>query len=157
MAKKAAKKKAAKVRKAAKPKQSKPKQSKREVEQVLRRGAIRKRPKEQPLPGMEEVVSPIPRLTKICGSLADCRTQLNDLKATEKGLLQAALPVLIAHKRTVYKAHGMELVHVHGDDKVRARLINDDSGESAETDETDEDGDLVAADAGEGGPEEGVE
>mgnify|MGYP001597586506 CR=1 FL=1 len=109
------------------PRAKKKGQSRREVERVLNSGVIRRRPKAQALPGMEEAVSPIPRLSKICASLSDVRHTMNDLKGTEKGLLQAALPILIAHKRIVYKDHGIELVHVHGDDKVRARLVDDDS------------------------------
>lgn len=118
------------------------KQSKKDIEKVLKSGAIRRRvPKDVALPGMETVR--IPALDKIAGSLADVRANKNDLNVTEKALLGNALALMKQHERKFWKAHGIELIRVTGDDKVRARLVADDNTEGG--DEGDED--VIAEDA----------
>lgn len=93
-----------------------------------------KKPKDQELPGME--IAKDRSLHRYCGSIAEVRASLNDAKTTEKGLLGKALARMQETQIQVYKAHGVELIHVHGDDKIRVRLISDDSGEEAEQSES---------------------
>lgn len=85
------------------------------------------RPKDVRLPGMD--IPKNRKLDRICESLAQVRTRRNEDNTEEKGLLQNALRELTSTKTQVYKSHGVELVHVHGDDKVRMRLVDDDTTE----------------------------
>ncbi len=97
---------------------------------------IKRTPKDEPLPGMEQVKSR--RLSKTCGTLADVRAQINDLKQTEKGLLGTALAQMRAEDVTSYTDHGVELIRT-SQEKVRVRLVDDDTDTDAEQ------GDLGAA------------
>lgn len=87
--------------------------------------AAPRKPKAQRLPEMD--IPKIRSLDRICESIADVRESKNEAAKEEKGLLQNALREMQKHSQQVYKAHGVELVWVHGDDKVRVRLIDDDS------------------------------
>lgn len=124
------------------------KQSRREVERVLDAGPIRRtaklRPKTQHLPGMEGMAL-IASLDRLAESLADIRLQLNEIRAQEKGQLVNALRELRKHNRTVYKAHGIELVRVPGEERVRVRLV---AGQGAA--DTDPDEEQPNLDNGEG-------
>lgn len=87
------------------------------------------------------------RLDRICKSMSAALEALNEARNDVKGLQGSALLAMREEKATVYKAHGVELIHVHGDDKIRARKINDDTG--GEDDEKIEE----ARDAAEAGAE----
>lgn len=117
------------------------KQTKKQIATVMDSGPLRKklpkRPTTRPLPGMEGLAA-VPSLDGICSSLADIRFQLNDLRGQEKGQLVNALRELRKVNRTMYKSHGIELVRVPGEEKVRARLV---AGEGASDVEPTDDGD----------------
>ena len=85
------------------------------------------RPKTRLLPGMETMAA-IKSLDQIADAAADSMHRINADQLLLKGLKLKALTELRKHDRIVYKAHGIELVLVPGDEKVRARLI---SGEGA--------------------------
>ncbi len=73
-----------------------------------------------------------PVLSRVCRSIADVRETINESKQTEKGLMQSALREMMKSDTKTYKSNGVELIHVHGDDKVRVRLVNsDEDGEEA--------------------------
>lgn len=85
----------------------------------------------QALPTMEDLRIPV--LDSTCQAIAACRTDLNELKKTEKGLLNTALKQMQTHLpegQTVYTAAGVELVLTHLD-KVRVRLVDDDNASGA--------------------------
>jgi hypothetical protein len=72
-------------------------------------------------------------LDEIAASIADCREQRNELKATEDGLLQRAMKLMKKHKKTVWKHDGVELVLVPGDERLRVRLIKGGGDAEVET------------------------
>lgn len=110
------------------PAQGKARVRKAGAKKAARKAAPRApRPKDVRLPGMD--IPKNRKLDRICESLAQVRTRRNEDNTEEKGLLQNALRELTATKTQVYKSHGVELVHVHGDDKVRMRLVDDDTTE----------------------------
>ena len=93
-----------------------------------------KKPKQENLEGMEHLPR-IPSLHKIASSLADVREKANELHTTEKGLVQRALDLMQKHERTIYKAHGIELIRVPGGDKLRVRLREDGESDQEAGDE----------------------
>lgn len=112
-----------------------PKKAAKKKAPVKAKTAPKPRPKNQPLPGMK--LAKDRRMDTICSGIAETRAQLNDLRATEKGLLQNALQRLRAIGETVYKAHGVELARVPGDEKVRVRLVDSDEGGDEELETND--------------------
>ena len=98
-----------------------------------------RQPRAQVLPGAEHVR--IPELDAACEQIGEARATMNASRQVEQEALGAALRVLKQHaKQTkgVYKFAGVELVLVHGDDKVRARLIKE-QGEGADLEGASED------------------
>lgn len=83
---------------------------------------VPRRPKTPALPGLEDMAA-VPSLDRICSSLADIRFQLNEARQQEKERAVDALRELRKHGRTTYKSHGIELVRVAGDEKVRVRVV----------------------------------
>lgn len=88
------------------------------------RTPVKPRPQTRPLPGMEQLGASRP-LDRICSSLADVRTQKNDLIEQESGLLTNACQVMQAEKRSIYRGHGVELVYKQGAARVTAKLTKD--------------------------------
>lgn len=126
----------------------KKKQTKRAAERVLRHGQIRRRPKTLPRPGMEDLGA-VQSLDRVCSTLADIRHDLNELRGTEKEEIVTALREMRKANRQAYKSHGIELVRVAGDEKVRVRLVKGEGAADVE-DEPDTDtgdGDLEAMDS----------
>ena len=123
-----------------------PKQSKREAEKVLRTGPIRRAPKNTPLPGMEGI-GQIAVLDNCCRRISEIRAEKNDLVADEAAEEQVALNALRKHNRTSYRQHGVELVRVPGEEKLRVRTSK--GGATAETEEP-EPADLDPMDVEEG-------
>ena len=80
---------------------------------------VRRRPKDTPLPGMEDVR--ISALNDVAGRIADIREQKNDLIATENEELQTALNLMRKHEKVSWRAHGVEFVRVPGEEKLRVR------------------------------------
>lgn len=103
----------------------------------------------------------LPKLDRILERMHEVREEANDLATEEKGLKQSALREMSTHKRTVYKAHGVQVTRVSGDEKLTVKLVNDDNGgQSDEDDDADDDGGSDPARderADEGGDESGDE
>lgn len=115
MAKKAKKAKAARKAKGAR------KQTRKQQEAVLRKGPIRTRPKAQPLPGMEDMRDR--EVDRLLSGIADERHTQNESKASEAGYIQALHARLKTLKQTAARGHGVEVVRVPGDEKLRVRLV----------------------------------
>lgn len=128
-----AKKKTAQKKKASR-KPAPKRQSRKEIKRVLS-GVVRsRRPQTPPLPGLEDL-GLIPALDRVCGTLADIRHELNELRGQEKEEVVTALRELRKASRTAYKSHGIELVRVAGDEKVRVRLVKGEGAADAEPDD----------------------
>lgn len=122
-----------------KPRQKK--QSRRTVDAALRRGSIRRRPRQASLAGMED--ARIKPLDDIAATIAENREDMNKLRADDAGHLQTALGLMRRYNRTSWRAHGVELVRVPGEEKLRVRTTK--AGATAET-EDEGPGALVAMD-----------
>lgn len=132
------------------------KQSRKEVERVLS-GPVRrrttpvppKRPKTPALPGMEDKSKLSKKMLDIMDSMADQMHVINEANVTIKGLNNNALSQMKRDGVVVAKAHGIELVRVPGEEKLRKRLLNAGSADTDEdtTHDTDSGDDL---DNGEG-------
>jgi hypothetical protein len=129
-------------KKAGKPKQAKPaakKSSKSNLKVVRSKKNVAAKkppkPKQDALPGMEHVR--YRDLDAFCEGIAGARKKKNNAIADEQGYIQGAMKAILKHqeqgelKAGVYKYSGVELVLVHGDDKLRVRLIKDSEGEGA--------------------------
>jgi hypothetical protein len=101
--------------------------------------SIRRRPKDQPLPGMEQIKSA--KLSKICGSISDVRESINEMRTQEKALLGNALAQMKAESVLSYTDHGVELIRTTTE-KIRVRLVSDDNATGDDTQ-----GDLGEAEA----------
>lgn len=132
------------------------KQTRRQVSKVLDAGPIRKpkapptpptRVKDRPLPGLEDVRTYSAALLRIMDSMADHMERVNSDQQTLKGLRQNALEQMKRDNKTVAKAHGIELVRVPGEEKVRARLV---AGEGASDEAEDTENETDDLDNGEG-------
>lgn len=120
------------------------KQSKKDVAKVLGKGALRTRPRSVPLPGMED--TRISALDDVAESIAEVREQMNDLRQREAEHLRSALNLMREHNKTAWRAAGVEMVRVPGEEKLRVRTSKEKA--TAETDPEDEvPGDVVAMDA----------
>src|SRR3990167_3609318 len=91
------------------------------------------RPKTPILPGMEDAVQDR-ELDSICSAIADNMHAINEAADTMKGLKGNGLSALRKKNRTVYKAHGVEIVRVPGDERLLARLVKSDGGDTGEDD-----------------------
>lgn len=96
---------------------------------MAKREKAPKKPKDQPLAGMEDVR--IDELDDICGHISDVREELNTARQQENEHLQAALGLLREHKKMSWSAHGVELIRVPGQEKIRCRTSKEQA--SAET------------------------
>jgi len=76
-------------------------------------------------------------LDDICASIAETRGQLNDLKGEEAGLEQTALALMRRHNKTAWRAAGVELVRVPGEEKLRVRTAYERTA-TAEVDQGDQ-------------------
>jgi hypothetical protein len=65
-------------------------------------------------------------LDAICSRIADSRATINEAVAAENEDKAKALDRMKKTGTVVYKAHGVELVHV-STDKLRVRVIDDDT------------------------------
>lgn len=119
------------------------KQSKRAAERVLRKGPIRRKPRLQPLPGMED--ARIRALDDICNSIAENREQKNELRAEEADLLKTALPLMRQHGKQSWRHGGVELVRVPGEEVLRVRTSKEKA--TAETEDEDDTKEVFAEDA----------
>lgn len=113
------------------------KQTRKQVEHALsgpirRKPAPPRRPKTTPLPGMEDMSRLSKAMLNIMDSMADQMHVINTAKATLKGLDNNAMNQMKRDNVTIAKAHGIELVRVPGEEKLRKRLLGDGSGSSDE-------------------------
>jgi len=122
------------------------KQTRRAAERVLKSGPIRKRPRDIPLPGLED--ARIGPLDDIAASISEVRASMNDLRTTEAGYMQNALNLMRQHDKTAWRAHGVELVRVPGEEKLRVRTSKDQATAETVEETDDEPGDVFAEDAG---------
>jgi len=145
------------AKKAARHKKAKPargkKQTRRQAERVLKTGPIRKRPRDIPLPGLED--ARIGPLDDIAASISEVRASMNELRTTEAGYLQNALNLMRKYEKTAWRAHGVELVRVPGEEKLRVRTSKEQA--SAETDEDEGSDDEIYADDAESTGSEGAD
>lgn len=75
-------------------------------------------------------------LDDICASISDTRGQQADLRAEEAGLEQTALHLMRKHNKTAWRAHGVELVRVPGEEKLRVRTSRDTATAETEPEDT---------------------
>lgn len=99
-----------------------------------------RRPKAQALPGMEIAKDRL--MDQFCESMADVREVKSDATKSEKDINKNALARMLATGRKLYRAHGIEFMHVHGDDKVRVRAIDSDEGGEDQDDDVEGLGDV---------------
>lgn len=78
-------------------------------------------PKEQPLPGMEDVRDSV--LSRIAAGVADERHTQASSEATEQSLLHAAQKRMQDKGLSFFRAHGVEFIRVPSDEKFRVRLV----------------------------------
>lgn len=121
-------------------------QSQPKIAEALNKAVTRaKRPKDQPLPGMEDMRDRV--LDRLASGVADERHVQAASRGTEAGYLQAAHRRMIEVNRMVFRAHGVEFIRVPGDEKIRARLVPGGSSEE-QPDDTDAPTGVDAADGG---------
>lgn len=88
----------------------------------------------QVLPGLEQVRNG--RLDRTCEALGDIRDTLNQSKAEESRMKQAAIQEMSAGHILTYKHAGIELVLVPGADNLRVHVIKQGTDVDVRTDET---------------------
>ncbi len=93
----------------------------------------RGRPRKVPLPGLED--TRIGSLDDICASVSEIREQLNTLRAEEAGQLRTALGLMRKHEKTTWRAAGVELARVPGEEKLRVRTTKEPATAEVEDDE----------------------
>jgi hypothetical protein len=60
-------------------------------------------------------------LDEVCAAIADCRGAMNDLRQEEADLERRALGLLHKHDKQTWRAAGVELALVPGEEKLRIR------------------------------------
>lgn len=89
------------------------------------------RPRQVPLSGMEDVR--IRGLDDCATSISEIREEMNKLRGQETDQLTIALKLMRKHERTTWRAAGVELVRVPGEEKLRVRTSKEKA--TGETDE----------------------
>jgi len=107
-----------------------------------------RRPRQVPLNGMEDVR--IRSLDDCAASIAEIRDQMNDLRGQEADQLRRALTLMRKHERETWRAAGVELVRVPGEEKLRVRTSKEQATAEVEEEEQDEQVDQDAAEAEDG-------
>lgn len=118
------------------------KQSKDNVEQALS-GPLRRSPRPVPLPGLED--TRIEALDDVATSIADIRAKMAELRELEGTDLRTALKLMRDHGRMTWRAAGVELARVPGEEKLRVRTSKESA--TAESEEDDGDETVEATDA----------
>lgn len=83
-------------------------------------GRFKKKPKEQPLPGMED--ARIPALESVASEYAEIRDHRMELNQDEAKLKTKALRLMREHGKTIYKRNGIEIKIVAGEDELKVRV-----------------------------------
>jgi hypothetical protein len=99
--------------------------------------AIKRRPRAQPLPGMDDRV--IKPLEDVAADYADIRDTRIELAAREQALKIDALALMKKFSRTVYRHDGIEITIIPGEDdvKVKVRKPVDDDADAPHADVAD--------------------
>lgn len=92
-----------------------------------------RRPRQAPLGGMEDVR--IRALDECAASIAEIRDQMNELRSQEGDYLKNALKLMRKHERTSWRAAGVELVRVPGEEKLRVRTSKEKATAEVEEEE----------------------
>jgi hypothetical protein len=98
--------------------------------------ALKRQPRQVPLGGMEDVR--IRALDECAASIAEIRESMNELRTQEGDYLKNALKLMRKHDRTTWRAAGVELVRVAGEEKLRVRTSKEKATAEVEEDEADE-------------------
>ena len=93
------------------------------------------RAKNVPLVGMEDIR--ISALDDICSTLSDVRETMNAARGDEKKHLKTALGLMRTHRKQSWRAHGVELVRVPGEEKIRCRTSKEPASAEMESDDDD--------------------
>lgn len=134
---------------AKKPKQAKSRSGGAGKKKAEKKKAAKPRAKK---PKQQRLLDDMPKdriLDRLCETIAEAREQANELRTTEKAAMAQALARMQNENLTQYTAHGIELLRVEGQDKLRVRLVDSDAGgedpgedvEEVELPEGDQDGD----------------
>lgn len=67
-------------------------------------------------------------LDSVCKTLSESREEEKEIRSTEKQAKASGLARMIAKSYAEYKAHGIRLTRVSGDDKLLVKVVDDDSG-----------------------------
>lgn len=119
-----------KTAKVVKPAKGKPPaKSKTAVKRSGKAGTKPGRPKSRTFPEMGDLR--IKELDDFASQLADIRHDLNDCQQRENELNEPITRALVAHGKTIWKAHGIELSLVSTGTKLRKRVIKDRSERSS--------------------------
>lgn len=93
-------------------------------------GAMRRGPRSQPLPGMENVRAGA--LDNLCEGIGDCRDTMNVASVEEKKLIASALKQMQKRNLSVYRHARVELARVPGAEKLRVRVTKEEGDASVE-------------------------
>ena len=94
-------------------------------------GALRRQPRSQTLPGLEQVRSR--RLDALCEAIGDERETMNHARTEEKSLKASALEVMQREKLTVYRHAKVELARIPGVEKLRVRMTKEEGHVEVDT------------------------
>jgi hypothetical protein len=92
--------------------------------------AKRTKPK-APKARQERLLDDMPKdivLDRICESIHDALVDINEGNNTVKQEKAKALARMAAKNAPIYRAHGVELIYVQGDAKIRCKLTDSDEG-----------------------------
>lgn len=120
------------AKKRGKDKPPKRKQSRKEVEKALS-GPVRRKPagpRSQALPGMGRVRDV--KLDNLCESIGEARDKMNTAKVDERSDVQAALKRMQSRNLNVYRHSKVELSRVPGGEKLRVRVVKEESDASVQ-------------------------
>jgi hypothetical protein len=74
----------------------------------------------------------IPALDDCAASISELREQINALRAQEAEALQRAMNLMRTHSKISWQAHGVELVRVPGEEKLRVRTSKEPATAAAD-------------------------
>jgi hypothetical protein len=95
--------------------------------------APKRKARQVPLSGMEDVR--IRALDDCAASIAEIREQMNELRGQEGDHLKNALKLMRKHDRMSWRAAGVELVRVAGEEKLRVRTSKEKATAEVEEEE----------------------
>ncbi len=84
-------------------------------------------------PEQERLLDDMPKskpLDKLCKRIHDARVNKNEAISEEQQAMPDVLRHMKAGEYVTYKAHGVLLVYTQGNEKVSAKLVDDDGGDA---------------------------